>query len=125
MNKYIFTVALLQMVAQAEQLPQTQGTTTTQGSQVLGDDEIIPIDDSYMMDEDDNLSDLLEDQYSHVRYQFPRGSPTYPRHYFRGDNYQAQDAQQKLDQLWEMLVPDETVIEEPTPFFWTGFGDFF
>jgi len=22
-------------------------------------------------------------------------------------------------------VPDETVVEEPTPFFWTGFGDFF
>lgn len=24
-----------------------------------------------------------------------------------------------------MLVPDETVIEEPSPFFWTGSGDFF
>ena len=105
MNKYIFTLALIQIVAWAQ-----------------SDDDIIP--DDYMMDDEDTMEDLLPD-YSHDRYQLPRGSPQYPRHFFRGDSYQQFDADEKLAKLWEMLVPDETVIEEPSPFFWTGFGDFF
>ena len=44
----------------------------------------------------------------------------YPQRYFGRDKYQYEsNADEKLAQLWEMLVPDETVVEEPTPFFWT------
>ena len=61
MNKYIFTLALLQMVAQAQQqAPETVAP-------LAGDDAIIPDEDNYEMD-DDSLADLLEDQYSHARY---------------------------------------------------------
>ena len=61
MNKYIFTLALLQMVAQAQQqAPETVAPPP-------GDDAIIPDEDNYEMD-DDSLADLLEDQYSHAKY---------------------------------------------------------
>ena len=61
MNKYIFTLALLQMVAQAQQ--QTPETVAL----LPGDDDIIPDEDNYEMD-DDSLEDLLEDQYSRAKY---------------------------------------------------------
>jgi len=48
MNKYIFTLALIQIVAWAQ-----------------SDDDIIP--DDYMMDDEDTMEDLLPD-YSHDRY---------------------------------------------------------
>jgi len=51
------------------------------------DDEISPDDEDYMMDEDDTLADLLADQITHEAYQLPRGSPDYPKHYFRSDHY--------------------------------------
>jgi len=54
-------LALLQMVAQAQQqAPETVAPPP-------GDDAIIPDEDNYEMD-DDSLADLLEDQYSHARY---------------------------------------------------------
>ena len=108
MNKYIFTLTLVHTVAWAQ-------------------DEFESILDGYRMldDEIDTLEDLIAASTAETT-TLPRGSPQYPRHYFKGDHYlYGLDADEKLAQLWEMLVPDETVVEEPTPFFWTGFDDFF
>ena len=55
-----------------------------------------------------------------------RSSEKYPRHYFREAHYQHElNADEKLAELWEMLVPDETVEEEPTPFMWSDYDGFF
>ena len=99
MNKYIFALALLQVVATAQ--------------------------NDFEIDEDDFLYRRLS---SDDRYQLPRGSPKYPKRYFSATSQHYQydsNADEKLAQLWEMLVPDETVVEEPTPFFWSKFDDFF
>lgn len=50
-------------MAQAQQ--EVQGTVAP----LPGDDQIIPPDeDDYDLPDDDSLADLLEDQYSHVKY---------------------------------------------------------
>ena len=93
MSKYIFTMALIHMVAWAQ-----------------NDNDIIPSD--YMMDEDetDAVEDLIDEKTGKEYTTLPRGSPQYPRHYFKGTHYQYElDADEKLAQLWEMLVPDENV----------------
>jgi len=110
MNKYILTLAMIQVMAWAQ-----------------SDDEIDPDDYDMMDDEDetDAVEELLTTR-SAWRFQLPRGSQKYPQRYFGKDFYQHDsDADEKLAQLWEMLVPDESVVEEPTPFFWKEFDDFF
>jgi len=48
------------------------------------------------------------------------------RGYFRSDAYQEDlTADEKMQRLWKMLIPDETVVEEPMDFYWTKFGNFF
>ena len=46
--------------------------------------------------------------------------------YWRSDAYHQQDRYDKLDQLWDQLVPDEDVTDvEPSDFNWSEFPRFF
>lgn len=45
--------------------------------------------------------------------------------YFRSDGYKAKSAAEKLVDLWQMIMPDETVVEEPMAFKWKEFDNFF
>lgn len=47
------------------------------------------------------------------------------RGYLRSDLYQGQTAAEKLDELWNMLVPDETVVQAPMEYYWKEFDNFF
>ena len=91
------------------------------------DDDILPDEDDYMDWQEDNnelVQELLmpEDE-DPTNY---RRSDKYPRRYFGLEHYSyGLDADEKMAQLWEMLVPDETVEEEPTPFMWDQYDGFF
>jgi len=46
--------------------------------------------------------------------------------YFRSEAYQeGLTAEEKLQRLWKMLIPDENVVEEPMGFYWKEFDNFF
>jgi len=46
--------------------------------------------------------------------------------YFRSENYQSQTAVQKLNDLWNLLVPEPTNHNVPVkPFMWKEFDNFF
>ena len=86
----------------------------------------MPDEDDYMDMQEENaelVQEMLMPEDENANY---RSSDKYPRHYFRGDHYKyGLDADEKMAQLWEMLVPDETIEEEPTPFMWKDYDGFF
>ena len=45
--------------------------------------------------------------------------------YFNKDIYQAKTKEEKMAELWSMIVPDESVVEEPIDFHWTEWGSLF
>ena len=46
--------------------------------------------------------------------------------YFRSDAYQeGLTADEKMQQLWRMIIPDPDVEEEPMDFYWKEFDNFF
>lgn len=39
--------------------------------------------------------------------------------WFKSDTYQAQSKEQKLTDLWSILVPDSSVAQTPIPYYWS------
>lgn len=45
--------------------------------------------------------------------------------WFKSQTYLAMSREQKMEELWSMIVPDINVVEEPSEYKWTSFPDYF
>ena len=45
--------------------------------------------------------------------------------WFKGETYTNMTKEGKMEELWSMCVPDPNVVEEPSPYKWADFKNFF
>lgn len=45
--------------------------------------------------------------------------------WFKSQTYLAMSKEQKMEELWSMIVPDINVVEEPAEYKWAAFPEYF
>ena len=45
--------------------------------------------------------------------------------WFKSQTYLAMSKEQKMEELWSMIVPDINVVEEPAEYHWVEFPEYF
>jgi len=45
--------------------------------------------------------------------------------WFKSQTYLNMTKEQKMEELWSMIVPDPNVVEEPAEYKWANFPDYF
>jgi len=73
-------------------------------------------------------ADMTEAELEHERRMLKDRNDPEKRGYFRGNNnvYKTSSRQEKMEDLWDMLVPDEDSTDvEPNPYWYAKFPEFF
>jgi hypothetical protein len=100
-STFLFTLALLEAKAWAQQ---------------MYGDSFADVDIDMAEDEDPELTALRDLQESNIHQSG----------YFRTIEYQSKTAKEKMEDLWDLLVPDPNDDHvKPTDFMWTLFPNFF
>ncbi len=68
----------------------------------------------------------LESEISESDYCYQRSTDITDRCYFKSTHYQDKSREEKMEDLWSQIRPDENAEDdEVTPFMWKDFPEFF